>query len=708
MAEKQDNSATSKLKDSKDHIDVEILGYFIELCMVSLGGAPNITTDFTVVKKIFEDVFQLYFEFRLVGSTVDRLYLPKWLNPKSSEDYMYGFNTDIDTLFIPTSVYVSNDYSDGPLDVAVIQPTDFGTFVKLQYNDKCQYRLPSAMISDDGYISSKKVLEEILHHMDKNKVHIVGPSLQTQNHGVSGHLAITSSDRVFAFKNKKWPKLADEWLHRERSNNWPSVSIIEEISSLCSHVVPKGNPLTLEQDLTWRISFNMAERYMADMMTLEQKKCIVALKSLIKRSNIEVISSYHIKSTMWWMVEQGDSSVWKRNVGYCFLEFIDELIRAIDKGVIRNYFMPNCNMIQAASSDELQKALDCLQSIRKRPLFFLTTCPQLTELHDISDLESKNKFNFAILKDEVKNFKGDSGSKTRLLETFCVYFYNYGRALLRTPETRENGFKLLENAACISNVDREDFIEDYLFKAMHEITNDFEFYFAALTIRIPIERIIEKFRLNYSDDLISTFFHDAGCTFNFWANISYKNHTRISDLERANLCFKTSIRLCTTDPCVCGQYAYFLLNLKYYNDALSYAEDCLRKTEGQKEFQYLFYSKMFSEILDARLMEHVRKDPNHVLTVPCDVIAHHVIILANKMARNENQAFSRIGKYYDICLDERNDHKYDSLVVYGYSCMEVNLYDEAIKGFEKAVEISRNEVILDNIETCRIAKKNMK
>ena len=45
------------------------------------------------------------------------------------------------------------------------------------------------------------------------------------------------------------------------------------------------------------------------------------------------------------------------------------------------------------------------------------------------------------------------------------------------------------------------------------------------------------------------------------------------------------------------------------------------------------------------------------------------------------EAISGPKKYLEVCLDNRNQQPYISLTVYGCSCMDLAMHEEALKAF---------------------------
>ena len=159
-----------------------------------------------------------------------------------------------------------------------------------------------------------------------------------------------SLDRVISVKCQEWPKVANEWLIRERLNGWPLKSTIEEIANQGCHFVTKP-----EMDRTWRYSFSQAELTLVLTWTPNQKYVYHILRSILKdiRKNVKeryekrqskkVFCSYSIKTLMFWKCEDESPNFWtnvncESSIKSLLLNFIEWLIDLkCPNFFIRNY-----------------------------------------------------------------------------------------------------------------------------------------------------------------------------------------------------------------------------------------------------------------------------------------------------------------------------------------------------------------------------------
>lgn len=195
---------------------------------------------------------------------------------------------------------------------------------------------------------------------------ITGPSYSLPYTGGS---FIVNRDFVYGLKCEFWPSQAKEWIHRDRRHYWPSPELISSISAQGCHLVPVGSHTSSLQEFEWRYSFSVAEMTLAGSLTENQKLAYSVLKSLIKSEmklrDIDVFASYHLKTCLFWFLEQKGVESWgKQSLGTNILELLDFIISFYANGSVPNYFISKNNMIDHRSSEEILKACHALRDVR--------------------------------------------------------------------------------------------------------------------------------------------------------------------------------------------------------------------------------------------------------------------------------------------------------------------------------------------------------
>ncbi|XP_071954309.1 uncharacterized protein [Antedon mediterranea] len=179
-------------------------------------------------------------------------------------------------------------------------------------------------------------------------------------------------DVAIALNGVNWPTIANPWISRKRE--WPKKTIVEKIITDGYHLVPKYYPAGKGIDLEWRLSFSMAERTLAHTFTENQRKCYMVFKKLWRKCFKEpkVLSSYHIKTTMFWLCERTSPTDWiDSNLGDRFLDLQNFLIQFLQKENLPNYFIPENNMISNIDAEDVKVILAKVQNVRRHQAFYL-------------------------------------------------------------------------------------------------------------------------------------------------------------------------------------------------------------------------------------------------------------------------------------------------------------------------------------------------
>ena len=176
---------------------------------------------------------------------------------------------------------------------------------------------------------------------------IHGPAESTEGTG-----RFVDCDLVQALRVHEWPIDANVWLQRKRKYNWPSLDMIQHMKTLGFFLVSVGHPESNEKDIEWRISLSLQERFLMFSLNPTQFKCYVLLK-LVKKDVInklmgeESLSSYHLKTCLFYMLENTPSELWiPENLLACMEGCLEYILSWVRRGVCPNYFIPSENMFE--------------------------------------------------------------------------------------------------------------------------------------------------------------------------------------------------------------------------------------------------------------------------------------------------------------------------------------------------------------------------
>ncbi|KAL3856982.1 hypothetical protein ACJMK2_011686 [Sinanodonta woodiana] len=150
-----------------------------------------------------------------------------------------------------------------------------------------------------------------------------------------------TGDIVMALQAHCWPGQASQWLSSMvRRYNWPSRQMINAIQQSGVFLVPVGH----------KLSFSFGEKLLMMYMNSTQYKCYVMLK-FIKTAFInvnfekDVITSYHCKTCMFYLMENTPNSLWRPNhLLFCIDLCLRLLLSWVECQNCPNYFIPEENM----------------------------------------------------------------------------------------------------------------------------------------------------------------------------------------------------------------------------------------------------------------------------------------------------------------------------------------------------------------------------
>ncbi|XP_062592428.1 uncharacterized protein LOC134253853 [Saccostrea cucullata] len=217
------------------------------------------------------------------------------------------------------------------------------------------------IINNEVYISSCLFREYTLRSLHNISF---TPSLRNVSHGpcftyvIAQHKEI---DNVLCLRSHHWPTDALPWMQRCHQQGWPVENVLSEILRGGFHVVPIGS--TPENEEEWRISFSRAEQKLVYSMDHCQFLCYGLFKIFLKevinsQCNTQVLSSYYIKTVVFWVIQTKRSLAWTpENLLACFWECFKLLIYFVHNGECPNFFIPQNNMFRLKITGSVQASL---------------------------------------------------------------------------------------------------------------------------------------------------------------------------------------------------------------------------------------------------------------------------------------------------------------------------------------------------------------
>lgn len=260
-------------------------------------------------------------------------------------------------------------------------------FAKLLFKDHILKgrELWGAFLTADGkYLSPTK----LLRHFFSSVCKAVKLLARDQRHRVSNVRqngpAVTLKidekiefDLVLSIEILEWPRCASGWGNFSSKGSWPTKHQVEEIRISQPKCYLVAKPCDAERSLDsrvfWRISFSEAEKKLL-LPSDSDKKYYKIVKAIFqaKKEELRPLTSFHLKNAfLLHRCEKPDKSDLARSV----LEFIQNLIQRMRKGLLPHFFVSHVNLLATISQDDRLKIARRLENylvhLVKRPNCFL-------------------------------------------------------------------------------------------------------------------------------------------------------------------------------------------------------------------------------------------------------------------------------------------------------------------------------------------------
>ncbi|XP_069121179.1 uncharacterized protein [Argopecten irradians] len=177
------------------------------------------------------------------------------------------------------------------------------------------------------------------------------------------------ADFVMGLHCPSLPKDFDEWCNRKRNYNWPPSWIIEATKKYGCFVVGIGHPNSDTHAIEWRLSLSKTEFLLTRSFNHVQMKCYALMKLVMKwiihPQMKEPLSSYHVKTVMFWLSEEKERQFWRpENLAYCFMSSFGKLKMFVENKKCPNYFITDVNLLEGKLEGEIyHRVLKVLDNI---------------------------------------------------------------------------------------------------------------------------------------------------------------------------------------------------------------------------------------------------------------------------------------------------------------------------------------------------------
>ncbi|VDI53549.1 Hypothetical predicted protein [Mytilus galloprovincialis] len=151
---------------------------------------------------------------------------------------------------------------------------------------------------------------------------------------------------------KSWITPAIQWITRP-NNGWPEDHVKTSIVQHGTLFVPIGVKGSANEDLEWRISFSVSEKFLIYTFTHAQLLCYALMKILLKDvidvdlECKDLLCSYFIKTILFWISEECSPTIWRpENLISNYMRCFRRLIYYVETSVCPHYFIPEINLFE--------------------------------------------------------------------------------------------------------------------------------------------------------------------------------------------------------------------------------------------------------------------------------------------------------------------------------------------------------------------------
>ena len=340
---------------------------------------------------------------------------------RSDADFMVVLNPAEEILTLESQSKIMQPLAEAPAHVKLIIPLAYSDRFKERYYTLSTF-LDLLEKDDEGilFISAartREVHQRDFHHefmADKKPSAPWTASKTTAEDKASPAYTFTSLvkenrcevDRVAAIECMGWPIEASEWITRQ-PRNWPTADLVQSISTSGFMIVPKPSSMSGDTRKEWRLSFSDPEAKLFDSFSECQAKVYYLLRSLyvryLKGKLQGALTSYHLKTVMFWMLEEEEHSVWfQQSTLDMYFRVLRKLLRFTEDGFCPHYFIRKHNLYYKTSKSALEHTVREISYVLSDPLAvfgnivndeFLGLIPRLGILR----VEVKGKLNRKIL-----------------------------------------------------------------------------------------------------------------------------------------------------------------------------------------------------------------------------------------------------------------------------------------------------------------------
>ena len=174
-----------------------------------------------------------------------------------------------------------------------------------------------------------------------------------------------------------------KWSKRKRQFNWPSDSLIKEISQMEGYIVPVGSKFSDIQNIEWRVCYTTAEMELVKSLNDVHLKLYVLMKCVAKEIKRTVgskdISSYVVKNVVFWIAEtEPEQTLVPKHLVRLFKKAFMFIKYCLENNHLPNYMIAERSLIsEKMSRNDKRKIIEHLTEYFANERFAIEKNPKL-------------------------------------------------------------------------------------------------------------------------------------------------------------------------------------------------------------------------------------------------------------------------------------------------------------------------------------------
>ena len=150
--------------------------------------------------------------------------------------------------------------------------------------------------------------------------------------------------------------LGREWFLRRKQLSFPSPSLQMLIFRMCCTLVPGAHHQSDNPAIEWKMNFSMVESVILESLSRSQRYGFNVFKILIDNMSFHLerrLKTKHLKAVLFHACEEIPTFARELNLGGCILVLLSKLLSCLKKRVLPHYFIPQRNLIERFSADDI-------------------------------------------------------------------------------------------------------------------------------------------------------------------------------------------------------------------------------------------------------------------------------------------------------------------------------------------------------------------